>query len=125
MRSVEGVGLSGRVVQRIHLDEHISSEKASRRVISEDFLTLLGIVRELLITFAMDNGYIIPDRKLDESAQIASVVYMDGERETISINQFDVLIRNDAWRKQILFIQGHIPIVSRQQGFFGVKKKVS
>jgi hypothetical protein len=49
---------------------------------------------------------------------MAKVLYNDGEREDVNLRTFDILMRNDAWRSQVLLLQGFVPAVSVQSGRF-------
>ena len=40
---------------------------------------------------------------------LCTVTYSDGAREDIDLKSFDMLIRNDYWRSQLVLIQGYVP----------------
>jgi hypothetical protein len=132
----KGMDYFGSNLRRISLDEHYDNVRDGRRIISGSSSALLRVCRSLLLNFAKEYGYVSGndgysddfngnvEDGIDESTTICSVVYVDGEREDITLRQYDVLIRNESWRKQILFVQGFVPATSKQSGFFGNKKKV-
>ena len=45
--------------------------------------------------------------------------------EDVSLNTFDTLARNEAWRFQVLFIQGFIPSNSTIEGNYARYSQVS
>jgi hypothetical protein len=44
------------------------------------------------------------------------VFYTDNQMEDVSLTTFDTLARNEAWRLQVLLIQGYIPASSTIDG---------
>lgn len=49
---------------------------------------------------------------------------MDGESENISLRTFDILMRNSAWRLQVLLVQSALVAATETEGWFGAQKKV-
>jgi hypothetical protein len=76
----------------------------------------IRIVRKLLLDFAEHYGYFSAQKA--EEPMLASVTYTDGEREDLNIRAFDVLMRNDFWRPQILILQAYVPTLSIQAGMY-------
>ena len=114
----KALGYDGSIVRIIIDNNTVSNHKND--------MSLLRTCRSLLNDFGVSidtNSMVNEDRSGDYL--FCFVVYNDGVRENLSIRKFDNLIRNDAWRKLVLFIQGYIPYVSSQTGFYGSKKKVS
>ena len=50
--------------------------------------------------------------------------YTDGEFEELSLHSMDSLLRSDAWRLQVLVVQGYVPFASKQDGHYNDKAKV-
>ena len=112
----------------MNLDELSDTHRVyDSRLISGATNALLRVIRSLLIEFARNSGYaeeFCDFEDIDDESLICSAVYVDGEREHLSLRKFDLLIRNESWRRQLMFIQGYVPMASSQTGFFGSKKKV-
>jgi hypothetical protein len=83
----------------------------------------LRVVRKILCEYSKENGY---DKVQEggEKMNLCTAYYTDGEKEVIDLYTFDVLIRNDGWRQQLLMLQGFIPSLSVQQGSYFDKPKV-
>ena len=123
----KGMDFNG-VIRRINLDELSENNYISdSRKISGSSNNLFRVCRSLLFDFARNNKYnsFSEFEEFDDETLFCSAVYVDGERENISLRKFDLLIRNETWRKQVLFIQGYVKATSTQSGYFGSKKKVS
>ena len=56
---------------------------------------------------------------------IYKVFYNDDQIEDLALSTLDILLRNDSWRLQVLIIQGYIPAMSSQVGFFSAENKVN
>lgn len=120
-------GLESRAqnIRRVHLDNHANIHDS--RSISGASNSLLRASRSLLIEFSRQSGYLEFDDEYEQEfydSLICSAVYGDGERENLTLQKFDLLIRNETWRNQLLFLQGYVPAVSTQSGYFGAQKKV-
>lgn len=115
-------------IRRVNLDELSDNHRVyDSRKISGAANSLIRVVRSMLIEFAKKAGYaeeFCDFEDIDEESLICSVVYVDGERENLSLRKFDLLIRNESWRRQAMFLQGYVPATSTQSGFFGSQKKV-
>ena len=121
----KGLESRGQNINRVHIDNHANIHDS--RSISGASNSLLRASRTLLIEFARQSGYLEFDDEYEQEfydSMICSAVYGDGERENLTLQKFDLLIRNETWRNQILLLQGYVPALSTQSGFFGAQKKV-
>ena len=55
---------------------------------------------------------------------LLQVSYTDGEFEELTLHALDSLVRSEAWRLQVLVVQGFVPSVSKQDGHYNDKAKV-
>jgi hypothetical protein len=124
----KGLDFNSGSIRRVNLDELSDVHRVyDSRKISGATNALIRIVRSLLIDFARSSGYaeeFCDFEDVDEESLICSAVYVDGEREHLSLRKFDLLVRNESWRRQVMFLQGYVPMSSTQTGFFGSQKKV-
>jgi hypothetical protein len=76
---------------------------------------LLTSMRTTLVDYMNNNGY-MDDQKDMHQPLTLTVTYMDGDREDLDLSRFDILIRNEAWRSQVLLMQSYIPTLSIHTG---------
>jgi hypothetical protein len=113
-------------IQRISLDS--STEESSQRSTNErglrgESLRLFRILRRLLLDFSENNNYhVYQESKSDPF--ICKVFYTDGQIEDVSLATFDILIRNDSWKKQVMLVQGFVPSLSLLSGNFSSEPQV-
>ena len=120
----KGLGFEG-YIKRVNLDEIASTSYVREaRKITGSSNKLFRVCRSLLLEFVRSNSNIENYEDFDDNTKFCSAVYQDGEREDITLRKFDLLIRNETWRKQVIFVQGYVTPISTQSGFFGSKKKV-
>lgn len=112
-------------VQRINFEEAgLELERSVSEVrLAGDGNRMMRIMRKLLKDYAEKNKY-YTSQKIEEP-YICSVTYTDGEREDVNLRTFDILLRNEPWRMQVLIMQGYVPTISKANGRYsddGVKK---
>lgn len=70
----------------------------------------IRILRKILVDFSINNGYDKFQLNIhDDYHLICMVIYCDGSFEELSLHKFDILMTNDTWRNQVLFLQSYIP----------------
>jgi hypothetical protein len=83
----------------------------------------LRALRKVLDDYSIENRYYVqPDQ---DEPYVAKVTYTDDQTECLTGKTLDVLLRNDAWRQQVLLIQGYIPTTSTQSGLYSQQPHVS
>jgi hypothetical protein len=111
-------------VKRVNLSG-IETHPDDKRTQKEDDIKNLALVRKLVIEFAMQTNYY--DSQLNrgiEEPMVVSVIYLDGQSEDLSLYSYDELIRRESWRCQLLLVQGYIPVMSVQSGYYELVTKV-
>lgn len=115
---------STRVVDRVSMEGYtFEREAGDGNDLRGEHNRYLRILRKMLFEYSRENEY----DKVQESGEkmmLCTVYYADGEKEHIDVYTFDILIRNDSWRQQVLIVQGFVPAISVQQGTFYDKPKV-
>lgn len=82
---------------------------------------------KVLLDYSQQNGYDVrqDDNDNKEEPFIAKVTYSDDQSENLNLKTLEILLRNDAWRLQILMIQGYVSTTSIQTGVYSKKPNVS
>lgn len=111
-------------VKRVNLSG-IETHPDDKRTQKEYDIKNLALIRKLLLEYAYQTAYY--DSQLNrgiEEPMIVSVVYLDGQSEDLTLFAYDELIRRETWRYQLLLVQGYIPVMSVQSGYYEVVTKV-
>jgi multidrug efflux pump subunit AcrA (membrane-fusion protein) len=70
----------------------------------------IRILRKILVDFSINNNYDKFQLNIhDDYHLICMVIYCDGSFEELSLHKFDILMTNETWRSQVLFLQSYIP----------------
>jgi hypothetical protein len=120
--------LSGRL-RRIYLDKIIIDrvkERKQRGTAANTQSQSLRAMLSVLLDYSISNHY---DRMQDdyenkEEPLVAKVTYADDQVETLNSKTLEILLRNEAWRMQIVMIQGYVPTISVQSGIYSQKPQV-
>eukprot|EP01038_Epipyxis_sp_PR26KG_P004789 gene4789-6716_t len=80
---------------------------------------LLRATRSLLLAFQQENQY-----DQIEDCSFCKVFYTDNQVEDMNLHTFDVLIRNETWRLQVLMIQAFVPTLSILPGNYSIEPQV-
>ncbi len=88
---------------------------------------LFRAMLKVLMDYSRINGYDIrqDDNENKDEPFIAKVTYSDDQVENLNAKTLEILLRNEAWRSQIVMIQGYIPTTSTQTGVYSQKPTVS
>jgi hypothetical protein len=116
-------------LERINLNhqmEYLERQRGEKGLQGES-LRSLRVLRKLLLKYSEDYEYDYDKSDLTSSGEtkLCHVHYLDGEIEDLTLASFDRLIRSETWRLQVLLLQGYVPSISQQEGFYSDKPKVS
>jgi len=114
---------STRVVERVSLEGYLYEREAGSSDLRGEHNKYLRVLRKMLFEYSKENEY-DKVQEAGEKMMLCTVYYADGEQENVDVYTFDILIRNDSWRQQVLILQGFVPALSTQQGTYYNKPKV-
>ena len=113
-----------RTVTRLNLENTVYERELGENILLGESNKYLRVFRKILLEYSKQNKFDIFQSKPNEDTKICTVFYTDGEQEDIDIKTFDTLIRNESWRLQLLIVQGFIPPLSVQKGYYYDRSRV-
>ena len=114
-------------LEKIEFDRVYDQHTTGRASIGSKEYTFRAM-RKVLNDFSVQNQYHLHQSHENvnkEEPYIAKVIYSDEQIELLNSKTLEILLRNEAWRLQVMMIQGYVPTLSINSGMYSQKPHVS